>query len=50
MYSTSVLSKLALGLHAPEFEHDLRERLLQAAPDNVLRESIDFHITLARLP
>lgn len=49
LYSTSVLSKVALGSHAPAFEHDLRERLLQVAPDNVLRESIGFHYTLARL-
>lgn len=49
LYSTSVLSKVALGSHAPAFEHDLRERLLQVAPDNVLRESIGFHCTLARL-
>ncbi len=48
--STSVLSKIALGSHAPAFEHDLRERLLQVAPDNVFRESIDFAYTLARQP
>ncbi len=50
MYSTSVLSKIALGSHAPAFEQDLRARLLQVAPDNVFRESIGFHYTLAVLP
>lgn len=49
MNSTSVLSKTALGSHAAAFEQDLRERLLRAAPDNVFRETIDFHYTLARL-
>jgi ubiquinone/menaquinone biosynthesis C-methylase UbiE len=50
LYSTSVLSKIALGSHAAAFERDLRDRLLRVAPDNVLRESIAFHYTLARLP
>jgi ubiquinone/menaquinone biosynthesis C-methylase UbiE len=49
LYSTSVLSKTALGAHAPAFEQDLRDRLSQIAPDDVLRESIDFHYTLARV-
>ena len=49
LYSTAVLSKRALGSHAPAFEQDLRVRLLQVAPDNVFRETIDFHYTLARL-
>lgn len=49
LYSTSVLSKRALGSHAPAFEQDLRDRLLRVAPDNVFRESIGFHYTLACL-
>lgn len=49
LYSTSVLSQIALGSHAPAFEQDLRDRLLQVAPDNVFHESIGFHYTLARL-
>ena len=49
LYSTSVLSMIALGSHAPAFEQDLRDRLLQLAPDNVFPETIDFHYTLARL-
>jgi len=50
LYSTSVLSKIALGSHVPAFEQDLRDRLLQVAPDNVFHDSIGFHYTLARLP
>ncbi|MDQ1476866.1 MAG: hypothetical protein QOE62_2095 [Actinomycetota bacterium] len=49
LYSTSVLSKPALGPHAPAFEQDLRDRLLHTAPDDVFPELIDFHYTLARL-
>jgi hypothetical protein len=49
LYSTSVLSKSSLGSHAPAFEQDLGDRLLHVAPDNVFRESIGFHYTLARL-
>ena len=49
LYSTSVLSKHALGSHAPAFEDDLRDRLLDIAPDNAFRESIGFHFTLARV-
>ena len=49
LYSTSVLSKIALGSHVSAFEGDLRDRLSQVAPDNVVRESIGFHYTLARL-
>ena len=49
LYSTSVLSHVALGSHAPAFEQDLRDRLLQVAPDNVFHDSIGFHYTLARL-
>lgn len=48
--STSILSQVALGSHVPAFEQDLRERLLQVAPDNSFRESIDFGYTLARRP
>jgi len=47
LYSTSVLSQLALGSHVGAFEEDLRDRLLQVAPDNAFREQIDFHYTLA---
>jgi SAM-dependent methyltransferase len=49
MYSTSVLSKIALGVHTVAFEQDLRDRLAPLARDDVFRESIDFHYTLARL-
>ena len=48
LYSTSVLSKPALGAHAPAFERDLRDRLVAVAPDGVFRETIDFSYTLAR--
>ena len=47
LYSTSVLSKPALGSHGPAFEQDLRDRLLAVEPDDVLRETIDFSYTLA---
>jgi ubiquinone/menaquinone biosynthesis C-methylase UbiE len=50
LYSTSVLSKIVLGSQGPAFEQDLRDRLLQVGPDNVFRESIGFHSTLAVLP
>jgi SAM-dependent methyltransferase len=50
LFSTSVLSKVALESHAPAFEQDLRDRLVQVAPGNGFRETIDFHVTLARLP
>jgi SAM-dependent methyltransferase len=46
--STSVLSRPALGAHAPAFEQDVRARLLAVAPDNVLRETIHHSYTLAR--
>jgi hypothetical protein len=49
LFSTSVLSHVALGSHASAFEQDLRNRLLQVAPDNVFHDSIGFHYTLARL-
>ena len=48
LYSTSVLSIPALGIQAPAFEEDLRDRLLAVAPDGVFRETIDFSYTLAR--
>ncbi len=48
LYSTSVLSRAALGAHAPAFEQDVRARLLAVAPDNGLRETIAYSYTFAR--
>jgi ubiquinone/menaquinone biosynthesis C-methylase UbiE len=50
LYSTSVLSREALGRHARAFEDDLRERLMAAEPDGVFREEIHFGYDLLRRP
>jgi len=50
MYSTSVLSREALGRHVRDFERDLRERLLAVQPDGVFREDISFAYDLLRRP
>jgi ubiquinone/menaquinone biosynthesis C-methylase UbiE len=50
MYSTSVLSQQALGRNVPEFESDLRKRLLAVAPEGIFREEVSFSYTLATRP
>jgi SAM-dependent methyltransferase len=50
MYSTSVLSRSALGTHAEAFEHDLRRRLLEVNPRGVFEEEIDFAYELVARP
>jgi SAM-dependent methyltransferase len=50
MYSTSILSRAALGRHAQAFERDLRDRLTAAQPDEVFHEEINFGYDLARRP
>lgn len=47
IYSTSVLSKGALGPNVPAFERDLRARLLDVEPTGLFREEIGFSYTLA---
>jgi ubiquinone/menaquinone biosynthesis C-methylase UbiE len=50
LYSTSVLSREALGRHARAFEDDLREQLMAVAPQGVFREEIQFSYDLLRRP
>ena len=47
-YSTSFLSRSALGHQAPEFEADLRRRLLASRDDGVFEQDISFAYQLAR--
>jgi SAM-dependent methyltransferase len=49
-YSTSVLSRAALGDLAPGFEEDLRRELRARAPDGRLRQTIQFACELAHRP
>lgn len=50
MYSTSFLSREALGCHVHPFESDLRERLMAVHADGVFREEINFGYDLLRRP
>jgi len=50
LFSTSVMSRLALGEHAAPFEEDLRREMLACAPDGQPRQVIDFGYQLARRP
>jgi hypothetical protein len=49
VYSTSFLSKQALGVQAEAFEVDLRQRLLDCEPSGSFEETISFSYDLARL-
>jgi len=49
-YSTSVLSRAALGDLAAGFEQDLRQEVRAAEPSGVLRQTITFAYELARRP
>ena len=49
-FSTSILSRAALGGHAPAFEADLRRELGPFAPAGGMHETIDFNYQLARRP
>jgi SAM-dependent methyltransferase len=49
-FSTSVLSRAALGGDAPGFEADLRRELGPFASAGALRQTIDFNYMLARRP
>lgn len=49
-YSTSVLSRAALGAQAAEFEADLRRELLSCEPSGRLHQTIVFACELARRP
>jgi len=47
VYSTSLLSRAALGDRAAAFEADVRERLLAVEPDGIFREHAPFAYDLA---
>ncbi len=47
LYSTSVLSRVALGAQAPAFERGLRERLETIEPSGVFRQNASFAYDLA---
>lgn len=49
-YSTSVLSRAALGDHAAAFAADLRRRLLACEGDGVFEQDVSFAYQLARRP
>jgi SAM-dependent methyltransferase len=49
-YSTSVLSRAALGDRAAGFEEDLRREVLACEPAGVLRQAVEFAYDLARRP
>lgn len=49
-FSTSVLSRAALGARATEFEADLRRELLAIEPSGRVRQPISFAYDLARRP
>lgn len=49
-YSTSVLSRAALGDLAAGFEQDLRQEVRAAEPSGALRQTITFAYDLARRP
>jgi ubiquinone/menaquinone biosynthesis C-methylase UbiE len=49
-YSTSILSRSALGNHVEAFERDLRDRLLSIQPDGHFEESVSFSYDLALKP
>lgn len=48
LYSTSVLSRIALGAQAPAFERDVEERLLAIEPSGIFRDEASFAVDLAR--
>jgi len=50
IFSTSVLSRAALGDLASDFEEDIRGEMLACAPAGRLRQVIDFGYELARRP
>jgi SAM-dependent methyltransferase len=49
-YSTSVLSRAALGDHVAEFAADLRRRLLACQGDGMFEQDVSFAYQLARRP
>lgn len=50
LYSTSVLSRAALGDYAPAFEDDLRRELGAHEPGTLFRQETEFAYELARRP
>lgn len=50
LYSTSILSRLAIGDRAPEFEADVRDHLLATQPSGVFHQELSFAYHLARSP
>ena len=49
-YSTSVVSRDALGDLAPGFEEDLRREVCACEPSGVFRQTLEFAYELARRP
>lgn len=49
-YSTSILSRSALGDRFHDFENDLRDRLLSMQPSGIFEESVSFKYDLAIRP
>lgn len=49
-FSTSILSRAALGDHVAAFERDLKDRLLAVQPDGKFEECVSFKYELARRP
>ena len=49
-FSTSVLSRAALGDHAGEFEADVRRRLLACQDDGAFEQDVSYAYQLARRP
>ena len=47
-YSTSILSRSALGNHLEAFEGDLRDRLRTVQPEGDFEDSVSFAYDLAR--
>jgi ubiquinone/menaquinone biosynthesis C-methylase UbiE len=50
LFSTSLMSRPALGEHAARFEEDLQREMLDCVPDGRLRQVVDFGYQLARRP
>ena len=50
LYSTSILSRQALGDLAPSFEEDLSERILRCRPNGRMEQDVRFSYQLAHKP
>ena len=50
LYSTSILSRQALGDLTPSFEEDLSDRLLRCQPNGSFEQEVSFSYQLAQKP